>query len=320
MNKLLSFACMTFLKDFWNVIVTLALISINACSHTAPQRQATQNIEGKKLRVASVQYKIEGNHSLESLVAKIQNQLEDAKKQNVELIVYPEQMIFDTWPLNSDLSDAKISQQIMDKYSLPFLQKAKELSKRYNISILLGSQPRLTSKNKIRNTAYLILPSGQTYTQDKVFLTAWERRVGWEDGEKIQAFDTPWGKTAILICYDTEFPLLSQQLSSQLPELILVPSMTESESGRQRVRWTAQARAVEHHAFVILSSTVGHPQVHWQHFGQSAIISPRDPFFTEDVIQKEKNKPEIVYADLDFKKLRESRKESDFYPDKDEDP
>jgi predicted amidohydrolase len=102
--------------------------------------------------------------------------------------------------------------------------------------------------------------------------------------------------------------------------MILVPSMTESHAGLSRVRATAQARAVEHHAFVVISSTVGRPTDAWVHHGQAAVLAPSDGAFGEPLAQGPNHLPAIVYADLDLEHLRQSRVATGFWPARDARP
>ena len=56
-------------------------------------------------------------------------------------------------------------------------------------------------------------------------------------------FETALGKLAVLICYDSEFPLLARAAVDAGAEVLLVPSCTDSLHGYWRVRLGAQARA-----------------------------------------------------------------------------
>jgi len=269
------------------------------------------------VHAAAVQYPIEGGKTFDELASKMEALITEAKIANSDLIVFPELITLDTWPLSSQQTDSEIAKKIAIEITPRLFEKATYWSRVFGSAILVGSSPRLVN-GAIRNTALLAFPDGEIILQDKLFLTAWEKKMGWQAGERIEAFTAPWGRSAILTCYDIEFPGISQALVKVKPHVLLVPSMTESESGLQRVRWSAQARAVEHHAFVIVSGTVGKPTPTWIHHGQSVIISPRDATFPASSIEGEKDKSSIVFGTLDITKLRESRKKSTFYPAKDQ--
>ena len=63
--------------------------------------------------------------------------------------------------------------------------------------------------------------------------------------------------SALLICYDIEFPLLSRALAEAGAEIILAPSNTETEWGYWRVRTGAVARALENQVYTVHSPVVG---------------------------------------------------------------
>jgi predicted amidohydrolase len=70
-------------------------------------------------------------------------------------------------------------------------------------------------------------------------------------------FEAPWGNFGIQICYDVEFGLGSQLLSSAGASLLLAPSCTETIRGATRVHVGARARALENQAYTVVSQTVG---------------------------------------------------------------
>lgn len=67
-----------------------------------------------------------------------------------------------------------------------------------------------------------------------MFLTPDEVEWGWEATDTLNIIKAPWGTTAIAICYDSEFPLVTQTLAGNVVDVVLVPSMTE-ETGFTRV-------------------------------------------------------------------------------------
>ncbi len=277
------------------------------------------------LKVASVQFPIQGNQSSAQLLAKIEGYVKQAVKKDVELVVFPEFVALDAWPIPikeekpqhlvepNEKSDREIVQQIAKITTPDFFAGVKRLARKYNIAILAGSAPRF-EKTLMYNTAIMVFPDGRQFQQDKINLTKWERDVGFLPGKQLMVTQTPWGQAAILICYDTEFPDLSAALMPYNLSLIFVPSMTESQQGLNRVRCTAQARAIEHHAYVILSGTVGEPSPDWQHFGQSAILSPSETPFPNLIIEGERNRSDMVIQNLDLNCLAQSKKASEFHP------
>jgi predicted amidohydrolase len=88
----------------------------------------------------------------------------------------------------------------------------------------------------------------------------------------------------VLICYDSEFPELARRLVDEGARIIFVPFCTDNRQGYMRVRYCAQARAIENQCFVVLSGNVGNlPGVDNMdvQYAQSCILYPlRLPFRT----------------------------------------
>ncbi|MGY9045677.1 MAG: nitrilase-related carbon-nitrogen hydrolase, partial [Rhodobacterales bacterium] len=132
------------------------------------------------------------------------------------------------------------------------------LAREYGVHIVAASAPVFDPNIGPRpvNRARLFAPSGANGWQDKQIMTRFEREVwGVVAGHPLTLFDTALGKLGILICYDSEYPLLARALSEA--DLILVPSCTEALSGYWRVRIGSMARALEQLCVTVMSSTVG---------------------------------------------------------------
>jgi predicted amidohydrolase len=142
-------------------------------------------------------------------------------------------------------------------------------------------------------------------------MTRFEREEwGVVGGGPLQLFDTGLGKIGILICYDSEFPLLARAMAEA--DLILVPSCTEALTGYSRVRIGAMARALENQCVTVMSSTVGpcdwSPSVD-QNTGMGGVFGPPDTGFpaTGVIAEGILNAPGWTYADIDLGKINHVR-------------
>jgi predicted amidohydrolase len=131
-----------------------------------------------------------------------------------------------------------------------------------------------------------------------------------EKGNKLKVFDTDCGKIGILICYDVEFPELSRLLADEGMDILFVPFLTDTQNGYSRVRYCAQARAIENECYVAIAGSVGNlPKVHNMdiNYAQSMVFTPCDFAFPANGIKAEAtpNTEMIVIADLDIDLLRE---------------
>ncbi|OQW46938.1 MAG: hypothetical protein A4S09_03255 [Proteobacteria bacterium SG_bin7] len=268
------------------------------------------------MKIAAVQFEITGNKKYPDFIAQFESHIIEAKKNNAELVLFPELITVDLMP-HVEGQETEILKSIADSVTPKFFSRVQELAKKHEVAILGGTSPRFLN-NKIVNTAILAFADGKTIYQDKIFPTPDEVIWGWQGGSTLKVFNAPWGKTAILICYDCEFPKLSDIIAKEKPEVILVPSMTGSEQGFHRVRWTAQARAIEHFAYVVHTGTVmtrkDAPPGHWLHYGQASFLGPQEAALTKITVEGEKLKPSIIYDTLDFSALRAGREKAGIYP------
>lgn len=280
----------------------------------------SENLEKPKIRVAAVQFAMSENKTAQQFLDKVDRYIEEATSQESksDLIVFPELITTEivNW-YHPNKTEIEQLTEIAESFTPSYIDWLSKKSAEKNISILGGTTPRIVN-GQIRNTAVLAMPDGQVLLQDKAYLTPDEKAWNWTRGDEIQVFNTPWGKTCILICFDAEFPAISQMLSKTQLDLILVPSWTSTMSGQNRVDWTAKARAIEHYAFVVKTGTVADADSTLPHFSESSIITPQEPMWPTKPVTAGQNQSEIIYSDLDIEALRQHRSRSGYAPAKEQ--
>lgn len=170
------------------------------------------------------------------------------------------------------------------------------------------------------NRAVLYGPKGRIGHQDKQIMTRFEREDWDVVGQAgLRLFDTAIGRIGILICYDSEFPLLGRLLAEAGAEILLVPSCTDTVAGFNRVRIGAMARALESQCVVVQAPTVG--PCDWmpaldENRGRAAIYGPPDGFWPETgiIAEGEMDAPGWVTATVDLARVRQSRREGAVLP------
>ncbi len=191
------------------------------------------------------------------------------------------------------------------------------LAGQFQVHILAASGPAThglpDGVHRPVNRARLFAPDGSMGVQDKQVMTRFEAEV-WDvvPGGPLCLFDTALGKIGVLICYDSEFPLLGRALSEA--DILLVPSVTEALAGYSRVRIGAQARALENQCVTVMSSVVG--AADWSEavdvsVGAGGIFGPPDRGFPDTGILAlgELNVPGWVYADVDLAQVADVRRD-----------
>ena len=189
-----------------------------------------------------------------------------------------------------------------------------ELARRYDVIILGASAPYFAAARPV-NRAVLFGPDGVIGHQDKQIMTRFEREV-WNvvPGQGLAPFDTDLGRIGVVICYDSEFPLLARHLVEKGAEVLLAPSCTDSLAGFTRVRVGCMARALENQCIVAQSPTVGIcdfcPAVD-ENVGSAAIYGPPDRGFPADGVLAETalNSPGWAVAEVSLAAVRGVRRD-----------
>jgi len=141
------------------------------------------------------------------------------------------------------------------------------------------------------NQAELHAPDGQCLIQQKRIMTRFERETwGVQAGQGLQVMQTPYGAMGLLLCYDSEFPLLARRLVELGAQWLLVPSCTDTLAGAHRVRIACQARALENQCVVVRACTVG--TADWcaavdENHGSAGIHAPPDTGWPDDGVVAE---------------------------------
>lgn len=213
-----------------------------------------------KITVAAAQYPITEHKTFDAWRTHIENWVADAVKQGAQLLLFPEYGSMELVSLFPAAIRENIRTQVEELQSLrkDFCDVFAELAKQWKVVIVAPSFPVLEEGN-IHNRAYVFSSNGLMGYQDKFFMTRFEdEEWGIQSGPKVLTlFEASWGSFGIQICYDVEFAMGSQLLSSAGASLILAPSCTETIRGAMRVHIGARARALEAQAFSVVSQTIG---------------------------------------------------------------
>lgn len=280
----------------------------------------------EKIRVASVQYYIRPVESFDQFRNQVEALVETAADYGCDLVVFPE---YFTIQLLTTLGETRrpVVEQIRDLAAqLPrYIELFTMLARRCSIYIVAGSIPTVDGDGDegdrdLHNESYLFAPSGKHGVQGKLHITRWETE-DWkiQPRERLRIFETAFGRIAINICYDVEFPELARVAARQGVSVLVVPSCTDDRQGFLRVRYCAQARAIENQLYVVHSSTVGSlpmvPAVSLN-YGQASILTPSDFAFARDGILAEglPNQESMVIGDLNLGTLLESREQGTVLP------
>lgn len=263
------------------------------------------------LRVSCVQWPMQAFASLPHFVQKVEALVAAQASYKADFVLFPE---FFTAPLLTLAPglDPLQGMRELARLTPELVEACSRMAVTYRINIVAGTMPQL-EKGKLYNVATLCRRDGSIETQYKLHPTPGEVR-DWQmqGGAELKVFDTDAGRIGIEVCYDVEFPELARLQAEQGMDILFVPSWTDSKYGYQRVRFCAQARAIENECYVVLGSSVGMlPEVDCldNQYGQSAVFAPSDYGFPHDAVLAEAtaNCPMNLVTDLDLGKLAQVR-------------
>ena len=255
------------------------------------------------MKIACIQVKSTDN--LDYNIKKILKYIHICIKKKADLIITPEATTF--------LYDDKYT-LVKNSFAFSkdfFLKTISGIAKKYNKWILIGSLIIKVGKNKLVNRSVLIDKNGkirsyydkihmydvilskrEKYFESKTFLA----------GNKIKAFNLPWGKLGLSICYDLRFPNLYRKLAKEGSIFLSVPSAFTETTGKRHWHALLRARAIENFCYIFAPAQGGTHYNGRKTFGHSLIISP------DGKIIKELNKKEgVITASIDSKAAKKFR-------------
>ena len=162
------------------------------------------------------------------------------------------------------------------------------------------------------NVAYVFGPKGLVHKHTKTHIFPAESQWFTGEGDRVEAFDLPFARVGLNVCYESEIPECAATLAAQGAEIILCPSFTFSENGFWRVRHCAQARCIENQVYFVHCATGGDllPGPIPNGWTRSSILSPCDtPWSAKNgvIAEAKTNVQTVLRGTVDLDKLHENR-------------
>jgi len=246
-------------------------------------------------RVSCIQLK--SNDSISDNFIRTKRLIKKAISQKTDFILTPEvSSLF-------SLKKKKLLKICSSMNDDVYLLGIRKLAKKYKKWILVGSVIIKLSKNKLVNRSVLIDSKGniksyydkihmydvnlskkERYLESKTFLA----------GKKIKAYNLPWGKLGMTICYDLRFPNLYRKLAKQGSMFLSIPSAFTEATGKKHWHTLLKARAIENFCYIFAPAQGGKHYNGRKTFGHSLIISPDGK-----TIKELKKKEGVITAKID---------------------
>lgn len=191
----------------------------------------------------------------------------------------------------------------------PIQEFLARLAKEHGIWLIGGTVPlEFSDPGKVYNTILVYNPQGEEVARyDKMHLFGFSRGGESYDesttigaGDKVVAFNAPWGRVGLSVCYDLRFPELYRAMGQ--PDLIVVPSAFTYTTGKAHWELLLRARAIENQCYVLAAAQGGtHPNGR-RTWGHSMLV---DPWGEIRAVLPEG--PGVVIGDLEPERLQEVR-------------
>jgi predicted amidohydrolase len=202
--------------------------------------------------------------------------IEEAAMQDARLIVLPENFAIMG---RTETDKLKVREADGDGPIQRFLS---DTARRFDVWLVAGSVPMAGSAaSHVRNSCLVFDDHGERIARyNKMHLFGFESgSERYCESDTIEpgsgpplAFDSPFGRIGLSICYDVRFPELYRAYGPV--DIILVPSAFTVTTGRVHWEILLRARAIENQAYVIAPAQGGaHPGDRRTH-GHSMIVDP----------------------------------------------
>ena len=164
------------------------------------------------------------------------------------------------------------------------------------------------SARKHFNTCLVFNPDGEPVARyDKIHLFSFQNGAEhYDEGASIQAgiipraFDCPFGRIGLSICYDLRFPELYRALGKV--DLIVVPAAFTETTGRAHWEILLRARAIENQCYLLAAAQGGCHANGRETHGNSLLI---DPWGT--IIARREKGAGMIIGEIDHQKIQETR-------------
>ncbi|MGE0491500.1 MAG: GNAT family N-acetyltransferase [Vulcanimicrobiota bacterium] len=248
----------------------------------------------RKVRVCVAQFQVGAVASWQYVVGQVNFFVATAERYHCHFLVFPE--LFGMG-LSEPATVGKLAESRPD-----YLKLFRQSALASGLFILAGSFP-VAEEGRLYNVAHLFTPGGEVCLQEKLHLTPRERQHdGLTPGRELRVFETGYGRVAMLVGYDVEFPELARLLTLAGAEILFVPFRTDERKAYLRIRYSGQARAVENEVYTVLAGNVGN-------YAEAMVCTPCDFAFPKDGVAAaaEFDSETVVISDLDLEALTQAR-------------
>ena len=238
----------------------------------------------------------------------IEDNIIKAKKNNADLIVFPENCGFMG-------RGYEMFTNAYEEAAHPVLIASRIAANNNNINVLLGSIAVLSErskKNKLANRSIFLDRKGSIagrYDKINMFDANLSKKEKYNESNRYDAgsetvvVENELGRIGLTICFDIRFPELYQKLSHQGCNIITIPSAFTVNTGKFHWEVLLRARAIETSCWILAPAQIGEHYPKRKTWGHSMDVDPWG-----NIIVEAKNRQKLIYADLDLNRSNDIKK------------
>ena len=258
------------------------------------------------MKVASVEWKKNEWKRIDkpkTLVHKIKEYLEKARREQVDIIVFPGFTGCFFQQLN--YLDRSMQSLINEADSREYIEQVKELSQGYKIAICPGSYWQ-KEKSNIYHESCLIINGEVQLKQRQIYLARWERELGFSRGAKIELREIKNWRLALIISADVFYPQVSRMIALRGADIVLSPIGFIGENN-PALQISGMWQEVQQNQFFAVESGFNGFLRERNFWGESIIHAPLEMTEKENgFLTRTKGQQSLVIAELDNKKRRKA--------------
>jgi omega-amidase len=207
-------------------------------------------------------------------LARTLAKIDEAGTRGAQVVVLTE-MFFTPYEPSSIKRSAPLAQEA--------LARLRESAAGNGVMIVAGSMPWETGGSKLFNRSWVIDARGEViHHHDKIHLfdctppggPVVRESDGIVPGGALGTFETPWGRAAVVVCYDIRFSPLTQVLVDKGVRLLFIPAAFSLSTGTAHWEMLVRIRAVELQGFVVGVQPARNPELRYVPYGHSLAASP----------------------------------------------
>lgn len=211
--------------------------------------------------------------------------METAADYKCHLLVFPEYFTIQLLTLGNIRRPIREQVRDLAGQAERFTELMSGLARRHQLPIVGGTIPVVPDgAEQVYNQSMFFGPGGGVGVQQKLHMTRFETE-DWimSPGSVLRVFETVFGRVAIALCYDVEFPEIARAAAREAVNILVVPSCTDDRQ--------PMVPAVS------------------LNYGQASILTPSDVAFSRDGILAEGNANQemMVIGELNLKTILETR-------------